>query len=137
MSRCSATRSFVPVLGIFSVLRRVADRPVDDARRSGHKTGTALAIAITVATLVTIGRIPHCLSGFLRPQRRYFSKPARPHFWGLVMAIAMGTEHTIERLNALLRGHGHRTIEGQGRHESAVRLLLGEYLAGSWSRRRR
>ena len=63
--------------------------------------------------MVTIGRIPHCLSSFFRPQRRHFSKPAWPHFWGLVMAIAMGTEHTIERLNALLRGHGHRTNDGE------------------------
>ena len=29
------------------------------------------------------------------------------------MAIAMGTEHTIERLNALLRGHGLRTNDGE------------------------
>jgi len=29
------------------------------------------------------------------------------------MAIAMGAEHTIERLNALLRGHGHRTNDGE------------------------
>ncbi len=63
--------------------------------------------------MVTIGRIPHCLSSFFRPQHRHFSKPAWPHFWGLVMAIAMGAEHTIERLNALLRGHGHRTNDGE------------------------
>ena len=27
--------------------------------------------------------------------------------------MAMGAEHTIERLNALLRGHGHRTNDGE------------------------
>jgi len=63
--------------------------------------------------MVTIGRIPHCLSSFFRPQRQHFSKPGWPHFWGLVMAIAMGAEHTIERLNALLRDHGHRTNDGE------------------------
>ncbi len=63
--------------------------------------------------MVTIGRIPRCLSSFFRPQRRHFSKPAWPHFWGLVTAMAIGAEHTIERLNALLRGHGHRTNDGE------------------------
>jgi SRSO17 transposase len=29
------------------------------------------------------------------------------------MAMATGAEHTIERLNALLRGHGHRTNDGE------------------------
>lgn len=56
--------------------------------------------------MVTIGRIPRCLCSFFRPQRRHFSKQAWPHFWGFVMAIAMGAEHTIDRLNALLRGRG-------------------------------
>ncbi len=63
--------------------------------------------------MVTIVRIPGCLSSFFRPQRRGFSKPAWPHFWGLVVAMAMGTEHTIERLNALLRKHSHRTNDGE------------------------
>jgi SRSO17 transposase len=63
--------------------------------------------------MITIGRIPRCLSSFFRPQRRLFPKRAWPHFWGLVTAIAMGTEHTVERLNALLRGHGHRTNDGE------------------------
>ena len=63
--------------------------------------------------MVTIGRIPRCLSSFFRPPRRHFSKPAWPHFWGLVMAMAVGAEHTIERLNGLLRGHGHRTNDGE------------------------
>ena len=63
--------------------------------------------------MVTIVRIPGCLSSFFRPQRRGFSKPAWPHFWGLVVAMAVGTEHTIERLNALLRKHSHRTNDGE------------------------
>ena len=63
--------------------------------------------------MITIVRIPRCLSSFFRPQRRGFSKPAWPHFWGLVVAIAMGTEHTIGRLNALLRKHSHRTNDGE------------------------
>ena len=63
--------------------------------------------------MVTIVRIPGCLSSFFCPQRRGFSKPAWPHFWGLVVAIAMGTEHTIQRLNALLRKHSHRTNDGE------------------------
>ena len=63
--------------------------------------------------MVTIVRIPGCLSSFFRPHRRGFSKPAWPHFWGLVVAMAVGTEHTIERLNALLRKHSHRTNDGE------------------------
>ena len=63
--------------------------------------------------MFTIGRIPTCVRSFFRPQRRHFPKRAWPHFWGLVTAMAMGTEHTIERLNALLRGHGHRTNDGE------------------------
>ena len=63
--------------------------------------------------MITIGRIPTCVRSFFRLQRRHFPKRAWPHFWGLVTAMAMGTEHTIERLNALLRGHGHRTNDGE------------------------
>jgi len=63
--------------------------------------------------MVTIGRIPTCLSSFFRPRRRRFAKPAWPHFWGLVLAMAAGVEHTIERLNALLASHGHRTNDGE------------------------
>ena len=63
--------------------------------------------------MVTIGRIPGCLRSFFRPQRDRFSKRSWPHFWGLVTAMAMGTEQTVERLNALLRGHGHRTNDGE------------------------
>lgn len=63
--------------------------------------------------MITIGRIPGCVRSFFRPQRDHFSRRAWPHFWGLVTGIAMGTEHTIERLNALLRGHGHRTNDGE------------------------
>jgi SRSO17 transposase len=63
--------------------------------------------------MYTIGRIPTRLASFFRPHRKRFSKPAWPHFWGLVVAIAMATEHTVERLNALLRGHTHRTNDGE------------------------
>ena len=63
--------------------------------------------------MITIGRIPRRLSSFFRPQRQHFPKRAWPHFWGLVTAIAIGTEFTVERLNALLRGHGHRTNDGE------------------------
>jgi len=63
--------------------------------------------------MVTIVRIPRCLSSFFSPQKSFFSKPAWPHFWGLVVAIAMGTEHTLDRLNSLLRKHRHRTNDGE------------------------
>ena len=63
--------------------------------------------------MMTIGTMPRVLSSFFRPQRRFFSKPAWPHFWGLVMAMAVGVEHTIGRLNGLLRGHTHRTNDGE------------------------
>ena len=59
--------------------------------------------------MVTIGRIPRLVNSFFRPQQRFFSQPAWPHFRGLVMAMAVGLEHTVGRLNALLRGHTHRT----------------------------
>ena len=63
--------------------------------------------------MVTIGRIPTMVNSFFRPHRAAFSKPAWPHFWGLVTAIAMGAEHTVERLNGLLRRHTHRTNDGE------------------------
>ena len=65
--------------------------------------------------MITIGRIPARVRSFFRPHRRRFSKPAWPHFWGLVLAMAAGVEHTVERLNALLSGcnHGHRTNDGE------------------------
>jgi len=63
--------------------------------------------------MVTIGRIPRVVNSFFRPHRTAFFKPAWPHFWGLVTAIAMATEHTVERLNALLRLHTHRTNDGE------------------------
>jgi hypothetical protein len=64
--------------------------------------------------MITIGRMPAVVSSFFRPARKNFSKPAWPHFWGLVTAIALATEHTVERLNALLRLHTHRTNDGDG-----------------------
>jgi len=63
--------------------------------------------------MVTIGRIPGVVNSFFRPQRRFFSQPAWPHFWGLVTAMAVGLEHTVGRLNALLRSHTHRTNDGE------------------------
>ena len=63
--------------------------------------------------MYTIGRIPTTIASFFRTHRQAFPKRGWPHFWGLVLAIAMGTEHTIERLNALLRGHTHRTNDGE------------------------
>jgi hypothetical protein len=63
--------------------------------------------------MMTIGTMPRVLSSFFHPQRRFFSKPAWPHFWGLVVAMAVGVEHTVGRLNGLLRGHTHRTNDGE------------------------
>jgi len=63
--------------------------------------------------MVTIGRILRLVNSFFRPQQRFFSQPAWPHFRGLVMAMAVGLEHTVGRLNALLRGHTHRTNDGE------------------------
>lgn len=55
--------------------------------------------------MLTIDRIPAICSNFFCPLRLHLAKRAWPHFWGLVVGIALGNEHTIERLNALLRGH--------------------------------
>lgn len=63
--------------------------------------------------MITIGRIPRAVNSFFRPHQAAFSKPAWPHFWRLVTAMAMATEHTVERLNALLRLHTHRTNDGE------------------------
>ena len=63
--------------------------------------------------MVTIGTMPRVLSSFFRPRRRFFSQPAWPHFWGLVAAMAVGIEHTVGRLNGLLRDHTHRTNDGE------------------------
>ena len=63
--------------------------------------------------MYTIDRIPTVCRSLFRPLRQNFDKPGWPHFWGLVMGIAMATEHTIERLNALLRNHTHRTNDGE------------------------
>ena len=63
--------------------------------------------------MVTIGRIPAVVNSFFRPQRRFFSKPAWRHFRGLIMAMAVGIEHTVGRLNGLLRSHPHRTNDGE------------------------
>jgi SRSO17 transposase len=63
--------------------------------------------------MITIGRMPRVVNRFFGPARAHFSKPAWPHFWRLVTAMAMATEHTIERLNALLREGTHRTNDGE------------------------
>ncbi len=63
--------------------------------------------------MFTIDRIPGICQSFFRPHRQSLGKRAWPHFWGLVLAIAMATEHTVERLNALLRNHTHRTNDGE------------------------
>jgi hypothetical protein len=63
--------------------------------------------------MMTIGSMPRLVSSFFRPQRRFFGKPAWPHFWALVTAMAVGAEHTVGRLNGLLRRHTHRTNDGE------------------------
>jgi len=63
--------------------------------------------------MFTIDRIPTVCQSFFRPCRKSFGKKAWPHFWGLVLAIGMATEYTVERLNALLRNHTHRTNDGE------------------------
>jgi len=63
--------------------------------------------------MMTIGTMPRVLSSFFGPHRPRLSKPAWPHFWGLVAAMAVGVEHTVDRLNGLLRGHTHRTNDGE------------------------
>lgn len=63
--------------------------------------------------MITIDRIPQKLTTFFKPLRDHFSKPAWPHFWGLVLAIGLGVEHTLDRLNRRLYGHTHRTKDGE------------------------
>jgi len=62
--------------------------------------------------MVTIVRIPKKLTTFFRGVERNFSQPAYRHFWGLVLAIAISSEHTLLRLCRLLRWHPHRTRQG-------------------------
>jgi hypothetical protein len=63
--------------------------------------------------MIAIGSIPRRLSSFFRPHQKSFSKPAWPHFWRLVLAMAAAPVHTVGRLNGLLRGHTHRTNDGE------------------------
>jgi len=63
--------------------------------------------------MFTINRILGICQSFFRSCRPHLSKRAWPHFGGLVMAIVMSTEHTLERLNAFLRNHTHRTNDGE------------------------
>ncbi len=44
--------------------------------------------------MFTIVRIPAACQAFFRPHRKSLGKRAWPHFWGLVLAIAMASEHT-------------------------------------------
>lgn len=46
--------------------------------------------------MVTIGRIPGVVNSFFRPQRRFFSQPAWPHFRGLVMAMCTNMARAVE-----------------------------------------
>jgi len=62
--------------------------------------------------MVTIGRMRGVVNSFFRPARKSFSRPAWPHFWGLVTAMALATEYTVGRLNAMLRLHTHRPNDG-------------------------
>ena len=88
--------------------------------------------------MMTIGTIPRVLSSFFHPQRRYFSKPAWPHFWGLVMAMAVGVEHTVGRLNGLFRGHTHRTNDGEflwcshGDEAEVLRAIAWQQFTSGW-----
>ena len=63
--------------------------------------------------MVTIGRIPRKTKGFFKGLAGHFSHGAFSHFWGLVLAIAIGHGATIERLAKLLRGSTHRTNHGE------------------------
>ena len=63
--------------------------------------------------MMTTGTMPSVLSSVIHLQRAFYFKPARPHFWGLVTGLAVGLEHTIGRLNALLRSHSHHTNDGE------------------------
>lgn len=69
--------------------------------------------------MYTIDRIPRAVNSFFRPHRGGFSKPAWSHFSLLVTAIAMAAEHGLKHLNALLRGHTHRTKDGEFLWQSA------------------
>lgn len=62
---------------------------------------------------ITIGRIPRTTRAFFKGLVGRFSHRAFGHFWGLVLAIAIGHGATIERLAKLLRGSTHRTNHGE------------------------
>ncbi len=80
----------------------------------------ALTISIVVVKtycprglMITIGTIPKKLQRFFKPVSEHFGKPARHHFWGLVIAITVSHGATIERLSQALRGSTHRTNHGE------------------------
>jgi SRSO17 transposase len=63
--------------------------------------------------MITIGTIPKKLQRFFKPILEQFSKPARHHFWALVIAITVSHGATIDRLSKALRGSTHRTNHGE------------------------
>lgn len=56
---------------------------------------------------------PHRVPQFFQPRRRRLRKKARPHLYGLGLAIATAITQTVERLNALLLPHTHRAHDGE------------------------
>ncbi len=63
--------------------------------------------------MVTIVQIPKVFTSFFRPLKQSFSRRAWPHFWGLVTAMAVSSDHHLRALNRLLRNHPHRTNDGE------------------------
>ena len=63
--------------------------------------------------MITIGNIPRKIKGFFKPLENHFAARAWGHFWGLVLAMTIGTGSTIDRLGKLLRGSTHRTNHGE------------------------
>jgi len=63
--------------------------------------------------MITIGTIPRRLQRFFKPISAQFTKPARHHFWAMVIAITVSHGATIDRLSKALRGSTHRTNHGE------------------------
>lgn len=63
--------------------------------------------------MITIGKIPEKIKGFFQPVRAEFRSASWGHFWGLVLAIAIGSCSTVDRLARLLRNSTHRTNHGE------------------------
>ena len=49
------------------------------------------------------GYYPKKITTFFQLHQKDFSKPAWPHFWSLVLAIAMAGESTLKRLRGIPR----------------------------------